>query len=699
MTPFDSNSPSFLIENKERIEFEIKKYPHVVSVGIGLKEINDEITPILCYRVYVDEKKDPVSLKDHECVPPVIDGFPTDVIPYGMIEEIADTAPYRPLKGGIQIKNDSYVDKDKRGTGTLGCLALFSDEETTDQIVGLTCDHVVFVNTQMSEQSAVASGKIGQPQKVICCCCCVKNIVGEVLNSKKTASLDCAIVALHSDIVQEIKTKGALNEIEEIGSIKGKAFPAVGDLVKKRGAATRLTHGRVVDIAFDDHQILIAPEPPSVRFAGFGDSGSVVVDENNRVIGLLWGTKRDRFRSDDPTVPNEDPRSTDNQTHRLKRRVHGVATPIAAVEEALKIKIPSPPPVTAVISIHPDDPKTHVIPSTLPAANNPKQHFVTVKGEGAVVLKATFDQPVENDRIKWSSDFEEIVFPAIPGDNSTARISRTVDSGSRSLVGVTVDGYGVGEKVWVWIIWTEMTDSLVEVPFEVKTEQDKIKSTRILLVDFKIQPDELFPVDIDEKDVPDLRGPNATAPPSVPASETGVFNQGVDLSTSAKSKWDTTLSLRYKIKNPFNFFLDPQLPFSREFPVYPSSDLVGNFDTGPDFFEPDPYAAAQELRGQISKSAVIEHTLPNSIADFQGHVGQHIEFLINHKVFARLELSGTWYRISDLALGYIRLKYRVADELQDQQDHDQDGDTLDKLWIGLIGPDDCFRFLGNIDDI
>ena len=88
MTPFDSNSPSFLIENKERIEFEIKKYPHVVSVGIGLKEINDEITPILCYRVYVDEKKDRISLKDHECVTQVIDGFQTDVIPYGMIEEI-----------------------------------------------------------------------------------------------------------------------------------------------------------------------------------------------------------------------------------------------------------------------------------------------------------------------------------------------------------------------------------------------------------------------------------------------------------------------------------------------------------------------------------------------------------------------------------------------------------------------------------
>ena len=687
MSRMDSRDSSLYLENKERVEFKIKKYPNVVSVGVGLKEISEEITPDLCYRVYVSEKKDPVSLKDHERIPPIIDGFQTDVILYGVIEEIADTTHYRPLKGGIQIKNDSYVDEDKRGAGTLGCLALYTDEETTDEIVGLTCDHVVFLNNQISEEPSLGSGKIGQPQKVVCCCCCVKNIVGQVFSSKKDSTIDCAIFTLHSDIVSDIKAKGTLREIHEVGSIKGTALPHTGATVKKRGAASGLTRGKIVDIAFDGQQILVAPAPPSDKFADFGDSGSIVLDEDNLVIGLLWGTKRDRFLSDDPTVPNEDPRSPHNQAHALKPRVHGVATPIAAVEQALGIKIPVPPPQTPTISIHPDDTKTHVIPSILPPAKKPRAHFVTAKGEGHVLLKVTFDQPVDNGRIGWTSDSETIVYPAVPGDNSTARISRSgLLGGSRSEVGVTIDGQPAGDKVVVWVVWTEPRKFDLDPHFEIKIEKDEIKTTRLFRVDFKIQPETIFPVNINEDDVPDLRGANTTPPPNVPATDTNVFNQGVDLSGGATLKWDATVALRYKIVNPNNFFIDPQLPFSRSFPEYPSLDTVGNFEatTLPEEVE-DPYEDLDPIfRGRIGKTVFIEHSLPHSIAHFQGTAGQNIEFRIHYKVFARVELAGNWYLISepDSRVGRIHLEYFIRDEFADMKDYNNDGDRLDEVWYG-----------------
>jgi hypothetical protein len=702
MTCMDSNSPRFFLENKERIEFEIKKYPNVVSVGVGLKEINDQITSTLCYRVYVREKKDSNSLKDHERIPSIIDGFQTDVIPYGVIEEIADIKHYRPLKGGIQIKNDSYVDEDKRGAGTLGCLALFSDEETTDEIVGLTCDHVVFLNTQISDEPSLGSGKIGQPQKVICCCCCVKNIVGEVLSSLKDSGHDCAIFALHSDIVKEIRAKGTLREIQDVGSIKGKALPETGALVKKRGAATGLTRGTIVDIAFDNSQILIAPEPPSGKFADFGDSGAIVLDKDNLVIGLLWGAKRDRFTAGGPNFPAEDPRSTHNQTHALKPRVHGVATPIAAVEEALSIKIPVPPPEIPTISIHESDTNTHVVPSILPALEKPKQHFVTIRGEGDIVLKVTFDQPVANGRIGWTSDSATIIFPAVPGDNSTARISRAGSTGSRSEVGVTVDGEPAGDKVVVWIIWSTITnlDFEVDPNFEVKTEETEIKTRKVCRFEFKFQPQEIFPVTADD-DVPDLKGTNTVPPPSVPNPETGVFNHGVDLSDDAKFKWDATIALRYTMKNTFGFIMGPHIPFGRPFPDYPSSNIVGNFETSSDdALELDPYATDfPNFRGKIIRTFVIIHALPHSIV--AAHTaGQTLEMLLNYKVFARLELNGAWHPISDFKLEGIKLKYVVGDEFKDRTDYNQDGDKLDMVWLGKLASDGggCFHFFGNTDD-
>jgi len=699
----DSKDPSLYLENKERIEFKIKKYPNVVGVGVGLKEISEEITQDLCYRVYVSEKKDPVSLNDHERIPSIIDGFRTDVIFYGVIEEIADTTHYRPLKGGIQIKNDSYVDEDKRGVGTLGCLALSTDSETAGQIVGLTCDHVVFLNTQISEQPFLASGKIGQPQKVICCCCFVKNIVGEVLSHKKNPRFDCAIFTLHSDIVKDIKAKGTLREIQDVGSIKGLALPIAGAMVKKRGAATGLTRGKIVDIAFDDHQILVASESPSGKFADFGDSGSIILDEDNLVIGLLWGTKRDRFKSDDPVVPDEDPRSTHNRTHALKPRVHGVATPIAAVEEALKIKIPVPPPQIPTISIHPNDTKTHAIRSILPPTKKPRQHFVTAKGDGDVLLKVTFDQPVENARIGWTSDSATIVYPAVTDDNSTARISRAVPTGSRSEVGVTIDGEPAGDKVVVWIVWSTGREVVLEDELKVEIEQDAVKATRVFRVSFQIQPPEIIPANADEDDVPDLRGANASPPPNVPDTDSDqVFNKGVDLSGGALLKWDASVSIRYNIVNTALINTGGiGGGFHRPFLEYPSLPIVGNYDTSAMPGE-DPYVTdvVSGKKGEFGISVSIVHSFPHSANPlFPPLDNIPIEFRIHHRSFARIELDGHWYLISEDLLGRTHLLYLRKDEVMVNSDLNNDGDKADLVWLGTVDPNSPFALKLSFTDL
>jgi len=658
---------TILLENRERILSELKKYPNVVSVGVGLKETNEEITFTLCYRVYVNEKKATDALQAHEKIPPIIDDFVTDVISYGVVEETANLTPIRPLVGGIQIKNEAYaVDNDKRGVGTLGCLAIPDDNE--DDIVGLTCAHVALLN---SESTVDASPNIGQPQKHICCCCCVKNLVGSVQSIGD--GVDCATIKLHDDIVADIKAKGVINDIQDIGSIVGRVVATEGMLVKKSGAATGLTRGQVVDIYFDNAQVLIAPVSPYPKFADFGDSGSIVVDDNNRVIGLLWGTKRNRFAS------GEDPRSDSNQTDRLTPRVHGVVTPIEKVEKALGVKIPVPLiEVNATFSIQADDTKTYSIPAIEP---DPLfQRFVTVKGEGDIILKVSFDQSIENDRISWASTFEEIV--PMPGDNSTVKISRDVSDGSRSVISVKVDGYGVAQKAVLWIVWSKGTPVIPNL--QVTIEKDAVNAITSLRAEFEIQPKSIFPTDTN-KNVPDLRGANTTPPPNVPDTDSDeVFNKGADLSGGAKYKWDVSVSLRCKIINP-KLVQGITGELNRPFTEYPSLPLVGNYDTSSLFAE-DPYSPLiPEESGKLGMDWTMINELNHSAKPFDPPFdNMKLEFRIHYRFFARLELGGVWYSISNIddVLGRTNLYYIRKDETMVGVDLNNDGKIQDYVWWG-----------------
>jgi hypothetical protein len=649
-----------LLQNRERVLALLQQYPNVVNVGVGLKETGDALTAMICYRVYVEDKKPPAGLQPHEIIPPVIDGFITDVIDYGIIETTAmDSTHYRPLKGGIQIKQDIYGSK--RGAGTLGCLAVLNDG--SGKIVGLTNEHVLRTHSL----EGADGNQVGQPHKVECCCCCTKNIIGKVLDSSEKP--DCAIIELHNDIIHEIQAAHTVDEIHEIGKIKGRAVAKLNTAVKKRGAATRLTHGIIKDIAFDGDQILIGPADPDESFASFGDSGSLVLTEDNQVIGLLWGTKRDRFKSD--TLGNPDAPSIDIEEP-LERRMHGIVTPIAAVEEALNIKIYTPPAIKPTFSIHPDDTKTHIIPSIKPASENPLQHFVTAKGEGGIILKVTFDQPVDSDKIRWISDNASIHSPAIGNDHSTAVIPRNGTFGSRSEIRVMVDGFELDAKVLVWIVWSDTSETPDVTPVETRLALSTSVVSHFWR-EFEIQPSSLFHLN---EDVPDLRGPNATPPPNVDATDGNVFNKGADLSHSARYKWDATAQVRCKVKKPDWITLPDEQEF-KEFIDYPSSSIVGNAETDT-VWDEDPYSdQVPAKKGYILNHTLVHRYMPHNI----GFIHNTVEFKVQHLVFNRLELNGHWYNISDLLPVRSLITFEKVEESSYDVDINQDGDKIDLFWV------------------
>lgn len=135
-----------------------------------------------------------------------------------------------------------------------------------------------------------------------------------------------------------------------VGAVKGyvrKDEVEPGEPARKFGRTTGYTEGRVFSInldiwlrydrtgqsAFFQDQILIEPDTHAFKnFVAKGDSGSLVVDENQHALGLIFaGTSDTQQPPTGVTNPNADP----------PKRVegYGIANPIAEVLDRLKIEL------------------------------------------------------------------------------------------------------------------------------------------------------------------------------------------------------------------------------------------------------------------------------------------------------------------------------------------------------------------------
>lgn len=265
------------------VQAKLKRLANVEAVTIGAREINGVATTQLAFQVYVRVKKKAVELPPYEKVPPEINGFPTDVILIEDVTATEDTSGYRPLAGGVQLN----------GNGTLGMIAVTATGGATPAgtPVILTNSHV----------APTVGKRVGQPKDPSDCGCCVCCDVGVVVASTITALVDGAIATLNSDM-------RFTNEIVDIGAVRGWASATTmtaGDVVFKRGRTSELREGRFSTATVppftrgDGHtfnnQIRVTSPPPvspattPTPFQLGGDSGSVLLDAQHRVIGLLHG--------------------------------------------------------------------------------------------------------------------------------------------------------------------------------------------------------------------------------------------------------------------------------------------------------------------------------------------------------------------------------------------------------------------------
>jgi hypothetical protein len=284
---------------------------------VGLKERAGQVTSQLAIRVYVRRKRqlDQVSLAER--IPSEIDGIPTDVNTVGAYGFTSDNTRYRPIFGGIPISN-RIIDSNEALTGTqvqvgtLGCIATLNSDRSP---VLLSNWHVLMANSAHIDDSVYQPGPASIPPVDLADLPLRltddADVIGKIAKYAISAKADAAVARIdvsscchccgidYRDEVHELSAGGR----PPANAIVGQRPAAAGMTVYKRGMQSLRTTGHVVDSDFPSFditshgqtytftgQIQIACDDPVARFSGHGDSGSVVVDGDGYIVGLLFAT-------------------------------------------------------------------------------------------------------------------------------------------------------------------------------------------------------------------------------------------------------------------------------------------------------------------------------------------------------------------------------------------------------------------------
>ncbi len=286
---------------------------NVVATGVGYKITAGQKTTNLCIVCSVTQKVAELQLTSQDMVPKTLEGTPTDVVQTGIIRALqSPTDRIRPAPGGVSIGHKDIT------AGTLGCLV-----KKNDQIFILSNNHVL-ANSNQAEigdpilqpgpydggsypddhianlEDFVPINIIGLPSE-----CPFATGVAGFLNgiaklfgsSVKMQAIDQQAIEnlVDAAIARPLNPEDVSDEILEIGTIQGSAEAELGMAIKKSGRTTGLTTGVVeqVDVSanvqYGEGKIaLFTDQLMAGAMSQGGDSGSAVLDDANRLVGLLF---------------------------------------------------------------------------------------------------------------------------------------------------------------------------------------------------------------------------------------------------------------------------------------------------------------------------------------------------------------------------------------------------------------------------
>ena len=323
---------------------ELMPRANVVGVGIGYKTIGGELVRdengnlVECIVVSVQKKVSPEQLSSSDMIPEQLMDMSTDVIETGPISIIADLPEVvdtvaidpqkriRPILGGISVGLNPGVT-----AGTIGLLVK-KPGDPNDYI--LSNWHVIAGNNipvaereiltitqpgnfdggrvatdvvaQLSDFVPILSGDEESPQPSGCgtaaATAWLPNLIASLLGSDTRLVPMLPSLAEGDNLVDAALGRvmvDFVDEVAEIGVIDGAETAVLGMRVKKFGRTTSFTEGTITQVnatftvqgypggpaTFTD-QIAITAD--SGTFLEGGDSGSSLISEDNKVVGLCF---------------------------------------------------------------------------------------------------------------------------------------------------------------------------------------------------------------------------------------------------------------------------------------------------------------------------------------------------------------------------------------------------------------------------
>jgi len=275
------------MENKRIVSISLKYAPHLrklpnfvgISGYLHKKIVKGKVTDVDCIRIYVSKKVPKEELKPEEIMPSEIEGLPTDLVVVPKPRALS-TARWRPTIAGV-----SETHKD------LGACtrSWYVREKETGKILILGCNHCY-----AKENTAAIGDECLQPSPAN----------GGIYPNDVSGKLYRFVTI---DWVNPNRVDVALVEpvidwkysIHNINAVRGKKLPELDMRVKKNGRTTSLTRGRIsdpsvtvlvdypisgLDALFED-QIMVRGDN---RFVDGGDSGSLLLTEDNYALGLIF---------------------------------------------------------------------------------------------------------------------------------------------------------------------------------------------------------------------------------------------------------------------------------------------------------------------------------------------------------------------------------------------------------------------------
>jgi hypothetical protein len=291
---------------------ELLERPNVVATGVGYKESDGRRTGELSIVCSVTRKVPTSQLAKRDLVPAAVVGIPTDVVATGTFRALSlQNGRVRPAPGGVSIGHADIT------AGTLGCIVGRGDETfilSNNHV--LANSNLAAVGDPILQPGPYDGGKM--PADLIATLEeFVPVVVGEQESSCPLARGTARVLSdaarlfgsdarlravsarrtenlVDAAIARPASADAVTPEILGIGVPTGIAEPTLGMRVRKSGRSTGLTDGEIVqidvtaDIDYDGKTARFTDQVMAGAMSEGGDSGSAVVDEQGRIVGLLF---------------------------------------------------------------------------------------------------------------------------------------------------------------------------------------------------------------------------------------------------------------------------------------------------------------------------------------------------------------------------------------------------------------------------